>query len=346
MKRSSSTARIRTMCALAAAILACTGAQARADASFFKDKSIVIISPADPGGSYDLYGRLAAAHLVKHVPAASAVVQNMPGAGGLRAINYLYSIARKDGTTLLVPTQDAALSEALGREGVTYKTERMGWIGRIAPSIDLSLTWHTSKVQRIEDAKTQRLTMAATGPNSPTTTNLLALNALIGTRFEIIQGYKSNADMSIAMERGETDGAFATWSTLKTSYPHWIEGKRLNYLVVYSTERIPELPDVPAVTELTTDEQSKAVLALLASTGTLGRSLVTTPEVPPERIDALRQAFDKMVADPEFVAEIKKLRIEFGPKSGEQLQAEIARLAQSPPAVTARAREILAGKPK
>lgn len=337
-------ARHGAACVMATGMLLTAVADAAADSSFFKDKTINIISPADPGGSYDLYARLAAAHLAKQVPAAGAIVQNMPGAGGIRAINYLYSIAPKDGTQLLVPTQDAALSEALGRQGVTYKTDRMGWIGRIAPSVDLTVTWHTSKVRSIADAKLHPVNMAATGPNSPTTTNLMALNALTGTKFNIIQGYKSNADMSIAMERGETDGAFATWATLKTSYPAWIEGKKVNYLVVYSVERVAELPDVPAVTELVSDDQSRAVLALLASTGTLGRSLVTTPDVPADRVAALRQAFDRMVADPAFTAEVKRLRIEFGPKSGADLQAEITRLAQSPAAVIARTRSILSGK--
>lgn len=344
--RSVGAARVGATCVLGAALLLWTSAAAVADAGFYKDKTLTIISPAAPGGSYDLYARLAAAHLPKKIPAAGAIVQNMTGAGGLRAINYLYSVAPKDGTALLVPTQDAALSEALGQQGLAYKTERMHWIGRIAPSLDLSITWHTSKVKSIADAKAHQANMAATGPNSPTTTNLLALNALLGTKFNIIQGYKSNADMSIAMERGETYGAFATWSTLKTSYPHWIENKQLNYLVVYAVERIPELPQVPAVTELTSDEQAKAVLALLASSGTLGRSLVTTPDVPAERVTALRQAFDKMVVDPEFTAEVKRLRIEFGPMSGKDLQAEIARLAQLPPAVVARTRDILAGTAK
>jgi tripartite-type tricarboxylate transporter receptor subunit TctC len=331
-------------CAAAAcgALLA-TSSEASANPAFYKDKTIVILSPADPGGSYDLYGRMAAAHLVKHIPGASAIVQNMPGAGGLRAINYLYSAAAKDGLTLLVPTQDAALSEALGREGVSYKIDRMNWLGRIAPSIDLSLTWHTAKVRTIDDAKRIESTMAATGPNSPTSINIVALNALIGTKFKLIQGYKSNAEMSVAMERGETDGAFATWATLKTSFPRWIEEKKINYLVVYGSERLPELPDVPAVTELATDDKSRAVLALLASTGTLGRALVTTPDVPADRVATLRKAFDDMTADPAFAAELAKLRIEFGPMSGKQLQDEMTKLAQSPPDVIARAREILMG---
>jgi len=333
-------------CAIGAAAfgpLACIGGPALADPAFYKDKTIIILSPADPGGSYDLYGRLTASHIVKQIPGANAVVQNMPGAGGLRAINYLYSAAPKDGLTLLIPTQDAALSEALGREGVSFKIDRMNWLGRLAPSVDLSLTWHTSKIKTIADAKKTEITMAATGPTSPTSTNLVALNALIGTKFKLIQGYKSNAQMSIAMERGETEGSFATWTTLKTSFPQWIQEKKVNYLVVYSTERIPELPDVPAVTELASDEQSRAVLNLIASTGALGRSLVTTPDTPKDRVATLRKAFDAMVKDPAFISETEKLRIEFGPMSGEELQAFMTKIAQSPPPVIARAREILIG---
>src|SRR4051794_14329106 len=137
--------------------------------SFYRGKTVTIISPADPGGSYDLYARLVANHIRRHIPGQPAViVQNMTGAGGLRALNYLASVATRDGTNLQVPVQDVALSEVLGREGVRYKASAFAWIGRVAPSIDLSVTWHTATVRTIDDAKTQEVTVAATGPNSPT----------------------------------------------------------------------------------------------------------------------------------------------------------------------------------
>lgn len=309
---------------------------------FYKGKTITIVSPADPGGSYDLYSRLVATHLVRHLPGTpTAVVQNMPGAGGLRAINHLYSLAPKDGTMLQVPVQDIALSEALGRDGVDFKVTNFTWLGRIAPSVDLQITWAERNIRAIADVKTREVTVAATGPNSPTSVNPMALNALIGTKFKLISGYKSNTEMSAAMERGETDGAFATWSTLKTTFPSWIRDRKIDYLVVYTTKRIPELPDVPAVTELASGAMEKQVLALLTSTGVLGRSLVTAPGVDPRRADELRAAFDAMVKDTAFLADVKRLNIEFAPMSGEAAQKQLQEMFEVEPAVIARTREIV-----
>jgi tripartite-type tricarboxylate transporter receptor subunit TctC len=322
-------------------------ALAQTDEPFYRGKTIAIISPADPGGSYDLYARLMANHLRRHIPGEPAIiVQNMTGAGGLRALNYMASVARRDGTYLQVPVQDVALSEVLGREGVKYKAGAFSWIGRIAPSIDLTVTWHTSKVRTIEDARTHEVTLAATGPNSPTSVNPAVLNALVGTKFRIIQGYKSNAQMSAAMERGETDGAFVTWTTLKSSFPHWITEGRLNKLVVYNTKRISELPDVPAMTELGKTQADRQILALLSSTGVLGRSLITTEDVPADRVATLRMAFDKMVADPEFLIDVKRFQIEFEPMGGVELQQAISSMVDAPPDVLTKARTVIHGAMK
>ena len=327
-------------------VIAAASASVAAHAAdqFFKGKTITVVSPADPGGSYDLYARLVATHLVRHLPGnPNGVVQNMPGAGGLRAINHLYSIAPKDGTMLQIPVQDIALSEALGRDGVDFKVANFTWIGRIAPSVDLQIAWGDKNIQSIEDVKKREVTIAATGPNSPTSVNPMALNVMIGTKFKLISGYKSNAEMSAAMERGETDGAFATWATIKTTFPGWIRDRKINYLVVYTAERVPELPYVPAVTELAEGKIEKQILSLLASTGTLGRSLVAAPGVDKARAAELRSAFDAMVADPAFLADVKRLNIEFGPLSGADTQKAIAAMFDVDPIVIARTREIVQG---
>ena len=227
------------------------------------------------------------------------------------------SVAPKDGTVLHVPAQDVALSEALGRDGVEFKVTSFNWIGRMAPSIDFTVTWHTQPVKTIEDAKRRETTLSATGPNSPTSVNPSALNALIGTKFKLISGYKSNAEMSAAMEKGETEGSFASWVTLKTTFPHWLREKKINLLVVYAAERLKEYPDVPAMTDLTNDPVDKQILSFLVSTGTLGRSLLTSPGVDPRRVAELRSAFDQAMRDPALIAETERLNIEFGPLTGD-----------------------------
>ena len=326
------------------AALATIATSAFAQEPFYKGRTISIVSPADPGGSYDLYARLLTQHMMRHLPGTpSAVVQNMPGAGGIRAINYLYNIAPRDGTALQVPAQDVALREALGRDGVDFKVTNFNWIGRVAPSVDLTVTWRTSGVKSIDDARKREVTLSATGPNSPTSVNPSALNALIGTKFKLISGYKSNAEMSAAMEKGETEGSFATWTTMKTTFPQWHRDRMVNYLVVYTTKRIHELPDVPAITELTNDPAEKQIFGFLVSTGELGRSLVAPPGVDPARVAELRAAFSETMRDPAFLADVKRLNVEFDPLSGEALQKQLAEMFEAPKEVLARTREIVLG---
>ena len=280
-------------------------------------------------------------HIRRHIPGdPSVIVQNMTGAGGLRALNYMASVARRDGTNLQVPVQDVALSEVLGREGLQYKASAFAWIGRVAPSIDSP---SPGTLPRSAKLKMRGHRKSPLPPQARTlrSANPAVLNALVGTKFRIIQGYKNNAEMSAAMEKGETDGAFVTWSTLKTSFPQWIAEGRLNKLVVYNSKRVSDLPDVPAMTELGKNDIDRQILTLLTSTGVLGRSLISTPEVPADRVAALRMAFDKMVADPDFLNDVKRLKIEFDPMSGEELQHAISAMVDAPADVLAKARTVI-----
>jgi tripartite-type tricarboxylate transporter receptor subunit TctC len=185
--------------------------------------------------------------------------------------------------------------------------------------------------------------LSATGPNSPTSVNPSALNALIGTKFKLISGYKSNAEMSAAMEKGETEGSFASWATLKTTFPHWLRDKKINPLVVYATERLKELPDAPTVTDLTDDTEQKQILSFIVSTGALGRSLLTAPGVGPGRVAELRAAFDAAMADPQLLADVARLNIEFGPLTGEAVANQLQDMFKAPQQVMARTKDIVLG---
>jgi tripartite-type tricarboxylate transporter receptor subunit TctC len=325
----------------AAAIAGACSLPARAEtaADFFKGRQVTIYIGTGPGGGYDFYGRLVARHLGRHIPGTPSVVpNNMPGAGSLRAANFLYEVAPKDGTALGIITQTVALEEALGTPGVRYKAADFTWIGRVTSNVEVSLTSSASPVKSIDDAMRIQIPIAGTGPGLASVVYPTVLNHVIGTKFKIVSGYAGSAECMIAVERGEVDGALTSWNSLKTTQRAWVDEKKVNLLVQYGTERHAELRDVPAVVELGKTAEAKQVLALYASGSVMGRSIVAPPNIPAERLKALRDAFNAMVKDPEFLADIEKGKIEFDPAPGEKLQQVIAEAANIPSAVLALAR--------
>ena len=316
-----------------------TNALAQSTPSDFAGKTISVYIGSDAGGGYDFYGRLLARHFGQHVSGKPTVVpQNMPGAGSLRAANYLYNAAPKDGTAIGIITQTVALEELLGTPGVQYQSNKFNWIGRLTPNIDVSVTWHTSKGKDIESSKLHVIPVAGTGAGNVAEVMPRVLNEIIGTRFNVIAGYKGANAAMLAMERGEVDGAATSWANLKISKQDWLNEKKINIVVQYTPERHPELPGVPALVELGRTDEDKQVLALYGSTAIIGRSFTTAPDVPGDKIAMLRSAFDAMVRDTSFLSEIEKGKLEFEPLSGIELQAIIAEARNLSEAVKERAR--------
>jgi tripartite-type tricarboxylate transporter receptor subunit TctC len=322
-------------------ILSSSSAGAQSVEEFYKGKTISMIVPADPGGAYDLNTRMVARHIRKFIPGTpNIIVQNMQGAGGLRAINYLYEKAPADGTVIGMPVQENVIADVFGGTEVRYKIPDFNWIGRIAPGVDLIITWHSSGAKTISDATKFPVPLGATGQASGTVIYPLALNGVMGTKFSIVSGYR-HTEMLLAMERGETAGAFTSLSTLKTAYPTWILEKKVNILVALASERVAELPGIPTLIELGRTPEERQILSIFASASSTGRSLLTTPGAPPDRVAALRQAFDDMIKDPDFLADLKQARMEFGPLSGEALQKRIGETRKVSSAVLERARAVI-----
>ena len=306
----------------------------------FAGKTMTVYIGSDAGGGYDFYGRLLARHIGQHISGKPTVVpQNMPGAGSLRAANFLYNAAPRDGTALGIITQTVALEETLGTPGVQYQANRFNWIGRLTPNVDISVTWRSSKGKDIESLKQNIVPVAGTGQGNVAEVMPRVLNEVVGTRFNIIGGYKGANEAMLAMERGEVDGASTSWANLKISKQDWLKEKKINIVVQYTPERHPELPDVPALIELGRTPEDKQLMALYGSTAVVGRSFTTTPDVAPERVAMLREAFDAMVRSPAFLAEIEKGNLEFDPMPGVQLQAVIAESQIVPAPVIERARK-------
>jgi tripartite-type tricarboxylate transporter receptor subunit TctC len=302
------------------AFLMCAGPTAVL-AQAHSGKPINVYIGYDPGGGYDFYGRLFARHIGKQLPGNPQVTAlNMPGAAGLSAANYLYEIAPKDGTALGIVAQTLALAEALKTPGVRFKAANFNWIGRVTSNVEVTLMWHTSKVQSIDDAKAVQVPVSGTSPGSAAYDYPAVLNGLVGTKFKIIGGYQSAAPMMLAMERGETDGSFTSWNTIKTSKQMWLKENKIKIIVQYTADRHPDLPGVPTMVELGRNDREKQILRLFASGAIVGRSILAPPGVPAANVKQLREAFTRMLKDEAFLAEIQKTGAEFDPLSGELLQ--------------------------
>jgi tripartite-type tricarboxylate transporter receptor subunit TctC len=316
-------------------------ASASAQDALYKGKTVSIYIGFAAGGSYDYFGRLVARHLGKHLPGNPTVIaEAMPGAGGFTAANYLYARAARDGTALGIVSQTLAIEEALGTPGVQYKASKFNWIGRATSVNEVSFTFHTSNTKTIEDAVARKTTMASTGAGSPSETYLKLLNSVAATKFKLVGPYPASNDSMLAMERGEVDGAFTSYNTLKVAHQDWLRDKKINILVQYG-EHAAELPDVPFAVDLAKTDEDRALMAFYVSSEQIGRAFLAPPEVLPDRVATLRKAYDETMQDPQFLSEIEKSRSEFNPLSGEKLQKLVASASEVSPAIVARIRQIL-----
>jgi tripartite-type tricarboxylate transporter receptor subunit TctC len=329
---------------LAALLLACSVAPpVRAQEADFTRKTITIYIGNTAGGTYDLMGRLVARHLGHFLAGNPTVVpENMPGAGTLRAANYVFNIAPKDGTALGIVTDTIAVEQALRNPAVQFDARKLVWIGRVAASNAVHTIWHTAKVQSIEDAKRYEATVAGTGAGNAAETISVLLNAVIGTKFKIIRGYPSANEAMLAMERGEIEISVPNWTTLKTTRASWLKEGKAKVILQNVAERGPELPDVPALGELGDTPEVKQLLGLYASTGSVGRSFFAPPGLSTPVTKALRDAFTAMSRSSEFLADAMQINAELDIGSGEAVQGAVERTLNVPEGVLQRAREIFA----
>jgi tripartite-type tricarboxylate transporter receptor subunit TctC len=303
---------------------------------FYRGKKIDMIIGYSSGGTYDLYARLVARHLGNYIPGHPTIVpRNMPGAASRTAAAYVYNIAPKDGTVLATADQSLAIQQAMG-EKRNFDTTKFIYIGNPNAENNTTVTWHASGIKTIDDAKRKEVTMGATG--SGTSAHYpKAMNALLGTKFKVIVGYPGGNDINLAMERGEVDGRGSnSWLSWKATRPDWLRDKKINILVQIGLKKAPDLLDVPLLTDLAANEQDRAALKLLSASAAVGRPVFTSPDVPAERVKALRDAFNNMVKDPAFLEQAKKEHFEIEPVSGEDLQKIIADIVATPQSIAER----------
>ena len=316
------------------AVVALSTASARADAvaDFYKGKTIRIIIGAGIGGSYGVYGTLVSRHLGRFIPGApTLIVQSMPAANGLVALNYLGGQAPRDGTVISV-IHVTLVQAGLFNPKATYDTARFQWIGRFSSLAFVGFTSQKSGIRTVQDAMKREVAAGVPGLNSVPGQMPLVLNKIAGTRFKTISGYTGTGQTFIALERGEVEFAATSMDTVRALHWDKVKSGQLVPLFAQAGSRLKAFPDTPVLLEFGRDDMEKAFLGVFSIAAEIGRSLATTPDVPGERLAALRAAFDKMLADPQFQAEVAKLRLEFDPVSGAELHRLVAAsLTMSPP---------------
>jgi len=308
---------------------------------FYRGKTITIIIPIGPGGAYDAYARLVSRHLGRKLQGNPTIIaRNMPGGGGVIASNYLYNVAPQDGTTLAIITSSFANEQLFGNPQIRYDARKFLAIGRLLDTTSVLFFWHASPIRTLDDMLTRPATMAISSVNEIPAYRLTAMNRFVGTQFKSIPGYPSARDYVMAVERGETDGGSSTFIGLSQLFSGYLREKKLNILVQFALHRDPHMADVPTVLELAKDEDSTQVFRHLISNDEIGRSLFTTPNLPPARLALLRAAFEAMLADREFQAEAAQLKLPLAPKTGDEMQKIVADIFAIRPEAMAKVREV------
>src|SRR5262245_51681001 len=328
--------------ALFSALAAASAAQADPVADFYRGKTINLVVGTSAGNDYDFRGRLIARHMGRHIPGEPIIApQNMPGAGGIKAANYMAAIAPKDGTTVHMIMTNMMATQAMHLPGVEFDTRQFRWIGNTTSTPNVINSWHTSGITKIDEVKTKELVVGAPKGTAGVVYPTL-LNKLAGMKFKIVTGYPGGNEVNIAMERGEVLGRGSnSWASWKSTKPQWLEEKKIIMLAQVGLKRDPELSDVPLLLELVSDDRDRKLMTFISAETAISRALVTTPDVPADRLAALRRAFDATMKDPQFLAEADKAKMDIGPMTGEEAQVIADQIANTPGDVVTYAKDVL-----
>ncbi len=320
---------------IAMALALAAPAQAQPVEDFYRNRTITILVGFTAGGGYDLYARLLGRHMGRHVPGnPSIVVQNMPGAGSLKATQFIYSLAPKDGTVLATVSRGMVTEPLLA--GAKFDATKLTWLGSITSETSLCATWHTSAVKAWADMFARDFTLGGSAAGADPDTFALILRNVFGAKVKLVTGYPGGNDINLAMERGEVDGRCGwSWSSIKSQ--KWLRDARINPLVQFGMEPNAELPDVPSAIGRAGNDEQRQVLRLLIAGQFVGRPFFAPPDLPADRKNALRQAFEVTMKDPHFLAEAGKLDLEISPITAATIDEFLTDIYRTPTEVVRKA---------
>ena len=326
------------------------GSDARAEtvADFYKGKTITWVLSAGAGGGFASYANAFAEFYSGHIPGnPKIIIQNMPGAGGIKAMNYIYNVAPKDGTTIGLVHSSVPYAPIFGIKGAKFDAHKINWIGSIDRASAICVAWHTAHVDSWDDLMNGKLIVGSSGAGSQMETLPLMLNRMFGTKIKVIPGYQGGNDVYLAMERGEVNGRCGGLiSSIRSTRPDWFPKKKITVPISLTLKRSKDFPDTPALGEFVKDEKTKEALQLIFAQQTTDRPVLAPPNVPADRIAALRKAFHETMNDPKFQAQAKKQELDIDEVSGEEVAKVIDEAYATPPDVIEIAKEAVQSSSK
>lgn len=315
-------------------------------AQFYNGRQLSLIVGANAGGGYDAQGRLMARHLGRFLPGSPIlIVQNMPGAGSLQAANHLYNVAPKDGSVVALLQRGVLSSRFTNPAGARFDLAKFNWLGNLSSEAGVVLAWHASPFHSIQDVMKQEMLVGGTGATIDTETTPRILNALIGTKFKVITGYRGTPDTTLAMERGELQGMGDwSWSNVKTRRPDYLRENKVRVLLQVGVDRISDLPNVPMASDLVRNEDDRKVMELFLAQKAAARPVAAPPDIPADRVKALRDAFAQMIDDDAFKKDAASQKLEIEPTPASEIDKVIRLFATTPDSVGQRLKNAIEPK--
>jgi tripartite-type tricarboxylate transporter receptor subunit TctC len=321
--------------AFCASLVPARPSYAQTPEQFYRGRTVIILVGVAPGGSFDMYARLAARHLGNHIPGhPTVIVENKSGAGGMAALNYFYNAAPSDGTVLDIVPPALALTEALKPSELPYDARKLNWVGRLTSINQVFYTWHTSPTKTLADLQRRETLTAGTGPDADSVVFTALMNDLAGTKFKVINGYNETAAAMLALERGEVEGVIRPWEGMRAGRERdWLAHGAINLVAQFALQRRSDLPEVGAVAELLKTDQERDILRLFLSANDIGRAFALGPGVPADRVNVMQSAFEDMLSDADFRADAEKLQLSLDPAPAAALAKRTSETLDAPPIV-------------
>jgi tripartite-type tricarboxylate transporter receptor subunit TctC len=332
----------RAVYAIAAGVMLASPVLGATPVEFYHGRNIFVVIGYGPGGGYDLYARVLARHLGKHIPGNPTVIpQNMPGAGSLKAANYLYSIAPKDGSVIGTFAHGMGSAPLLGQ--AMFDARKFIWLGSITKDVMVCISWNGSPIRSWNDVMGKQFTFGGVAAGNAPDIYAKLYNSVLGARIKLATGFPGTNDIALAMQREEVDGLCGiAWSTVKAQHADWLRDKKIDVLLQAATAKATDLPNVPLASEFVRTKRGRQMLDFVIASQIMARPFVAPPGIPIERAASLRTAFDETMKDPAFLAELKKLMLDVDSVSGAEIDRLIAALYATPKDVVAEATSVLA----
>jgi tripartite-type tricarboxylate transporter receptor subunit TctC len=336
----------RMVCAFAAGSLLSGTAEVPAAAQtveqFYQGKTMTIMLGHPPGGSYDLYARLAANHIKRYIPGnPNIIVEHRPGGGGIRAVTQFYAQAARDGTVIGLFPETIAHSQVMQPEISKWNLAEMAYVGSIASVNPVFVRRKDAPAKTIEEMKKVNSTVGCSGRTSQSYQVAAILKNLGGFQFKIVCGYPGSAEYVLALHRGEIDMVSSAWNQWRSQHPGEIRDGVFIPVIQSGLRRNREILDVPLMQEIVDDKTSKTVIEFYSAASAIGRALITPPQVPSDRLAALRGAFDKVVKDQEFLREAERIKAEVDPTPGAEVQKFVTSILNAPKDIIDRANKAM-----